>query len=270
MAGTCNSPDPIFVAIEHHKELERLYAKYTNITDEVAAKIEGRKITRADRDAFDRINDASEKATAALTSTIPKTIEGIRAVLQYLLEDDSLRDDYPNFIETLLASPVLAVEARNVLDAASVEQNHGICIRLHSDDAETETSEDEDRIPTFFTFDRDALNKSLREMTMDELCSLSEGLRTISEVISGLNAEPRFESQRPGLVIDDLCDSVDDCRYAVIGVVKDAKPTTKDEIQARGLALVRLDVDAGASLSDIAALATEADLVPCDEAKAAA
>jgi len=82
--------DPIFAAIERHKEAHKAYFKHDDLTDEEAA--------------------AEHAACEELLETIPTSKEGIRAVLEWLItyEAGMAPEACGKFLPTLLKSPVLA------------------------------------------------------------------------------------------------------------------------------------------------------------------
>lgn len=100
--------DPIFAAIEEHKRRDAEFAKTINLTDEVVAKNEGRKVTPADETAFRHASSHERRAMERIVDTVPVTAKGIRAALEYIdhLDDFEVMCD---FCKTILRSPVLAV-----------------------------------------------------------------------------------------------------------------------------------------------------------------
>jgi hypothetical protein len=103
--------DPIFAAIEHHKQTQTRLHEACRLTDAVLAKQEGRKITCAETAALKAADDAEEAATDFLFQTPPSSVPGVRAAIGHLIElgkqsgHDS--DVVRRFLEILLRSPAL-------------------------------------------------------------------------------------------------------------------------------------------------------------------
>jgi len=81
--------DPIFAAIERHKEAHKAYFKHDDLTDEEA--------------------DAEVAACEQLLETIPTSKEGIRAALEWLIryEAGMTPETCGKYLPTLLKSPAL-------------------------------------------------------------------------------------------------------------------------------------------------------------------
>jgi hypothetical protein len=77
--------DPIFAAIERHKETEIRFCAACKLTDEVAAEEEGRVVTSADEAEYEAASAASESALAALLATPPATKAGFHAAFEYII-----------------------------------------------------------------------------------------------------------------------------------------------------------------------------------------
>jgi hypothetical protein len=116
IAGALSEPDPIFAAIERHKAAECAFLVTCNLTDEVRAEREGRKVTEADEAAWDSAREAEEAALQALIETAPTSKAGARAAIEWLAYYDrgyAFRH-VGQFAVTLLRSAVLAdLEARS-------------------------------------------------------------------------------------------------------------------------------------------------------------
>lgn len=108
-AAHADADDPIFAAIERHRRLEAEFSRVCGITDEVAAAEEGRTITAADEQVYERVSDAADTGLDALVETVPVTVAGVRAMLAYVFGADLLEDEVRDCcIESVLQSPVLA------------------------------------------------------------------------------------------------------------------------------------------------------------------
>jgi hypothetical protein len=101
--------DPVFAAIKRHKALWDALPPILAAVDKVAASLEGREITAADKEAERQADDAIIAARVEFEATIPTTIAGLRAALEHAVEMD--RDSIPQIggriAPTLLKSPVL-------------------------------------------------------------------------------------------------------------------------------------------------------------------
>jgi hypothetical protein len=101
--------DPIFAAIERHKAAEARYDAACGLTDEVAARCEGRAITPADHREFDAASESADDALRGFIETTPATLAGVRGFLRHCIDEESLKDySIYEALETLLHSPVLA------------------------------------------------------------------------------------------------------------------------------------------------------------------
>ena len=99
--------DPIFAAIERHKETEIRFCAACKLTDEVAAEEEGRVVTPANEAEYEAASAASESALAALLATPPATKAGFHAAFEYIIGlgwDECLSP----FGETLRKSKIFA------------------------------------------------------------------------------------------------------------------------------------------------------------------
>jgi hypothetical protein len=65
--------DPIFAAIERHREAWRAFSAACDLTDSVLAEEQGREVTKADKAAYEAYN-AEQEALAALFATPPITL----------------------------------------------------------------------------------------------------------------------------------------------------------------------------------------------------
>jgi hypothetical protein len=86
--------DPIFAAIECH----RAAAAANKLAQSRAAARE----SKANNDAADKASDADSAAMLALIATIPTSIEGLGAALEYIAANGFEGSDLPEFIRTLL------------------------------------------------------------------------------------------------------------------------------------------------------------------------
>jgi hypothetical protein len=88
------SVDPIFAAIECH----RAAATANKLAQ---SRAEARE-SKANNDAADKASDADSAAMLALIATVPTSIEGLAAALEYVAANGFEGSDLPGFIGTLL------------------------------------------------------------------------------------------------------------------------------------------------------------------------
>jgi hypothetical protein len=107
---SCEPPEPIFAAIALHREAARAFDAVIGLSDEVAAQNQGREVTEADEAAYVAAHEAEAEARAALVSTAPQTLAGMRAAIEYLahVERGCVPESSGAFLTTLLKSPLLA------------------------------------------------------------------------------------------------------------------------------------------------------------------
>lgn len=81
--------DPIFAAIESHKESVRAVDVANNVTDLAAAEREGRVVTAADGIAGLEASDAEGRTLGEVLRLAPVTEAGMLAVLRYVAALDN-------------------------------------------------------------------------------------------------------------------------------------------------------------------------------------
>ncbi len=108
-AAASTADDPIFAAAERHKAAEARYSAACGLTDEAAARREGRAITPADHAEFEAAQRESDEALDAFLATTPATIAGVRVYLRHCIDEESIDQFVGAALETLLRSPVLLV-----------------------------------------------------------------------------------------------------------------------------------------------------------------
>ena len=101
---------PIFPVIERHLVTWRAVEALVPTIDAVAAERQGREVTQADRDAFERARTLEDRTLEDLLATPPTTFAGMRAAIEYLsgFEDGYLSESARPFLTTLLKSPLFA------------------------------------------------------------------------------------------------------------------------------------------------------------------
>src|SRR5271165_516253 len=87
--AVAESIDPIFAAIERHREAFAAFVAAVNAVDEVKAEQEGRKVNQADQDAYSAASDAEDAALNEFVTTIPLTIAGIHAAIAHVVKYDN-------------------------------------------------------------------------------------------------------------------------------------------------------------------------------------
>ena len=104
-----NEPDPIFAAIERHKEAWQAFSAACDPTDEISADQEGRAITEDDEAAWDASEEAEREAFYEAIGTAPITVRGIQALLEYAIKIEAGGGEvlWADLGATLLKSPVL-------------------------------------------------------------------------------------------------------------------------------------------------------------------
>lgn len=113
-AAAAPADDPIFAAIKAHQAAWATLSNAGDRTDTVLVAQLGGKVTEKDRAAFEAARGEEAAVRETLVATSPTTKAGARAALEWLFKyDDGCEPSATyRFIETLLASPVLASEAR--------------------------------------------------------------------------------------------------------------------------------------------------------------
>jgi hypothetical protein len=99
--------DPVFAAIERHRETLPAFEDALKRTDELVARNEGREVTQADLDADAAAGRAESDALDALLALPPVTPAGARAAIEYLTAHEG-GYHVEAYRPTLLESPLLA------------------------------------------------------------------------------------------------------------------------------------------------------------------
>jgi hypothetical protein len=104
--------DPIFAAIGRHTVVRDALIEAIPRAAGVSARLEGRKVTKADEDAVEALNLDEEAAFLELFVIVPTTLEGRRALLQHFVqrEKDGLSDPIGEIAERMLRLPMFAQE----------------------------------------------------------------------------------------------------------------------------------------------------------------
>ncbi len=108
MAIPAAASDPIFSLIERHRKADEYYGSVCPLTDNVAARNEGRVMTDRDIEIVDAAAEAEGELLDELLTTPPQTIGGVLAILKYLKPIDYDYDHMERALETLVKSPVFA------------------------------------------------------------------------------------------------------------------------------------------------------------------
>ena len=100
--------DPVFGAIARHKALDAEYCAASCLTDEIAARQEGREVSDDDEAVMDHATQSERQALAEFLDTVPGSKAGCRAAIRYLAEIDFSGEYSGQFLASLLRSPVFA------------------------------------------------------------------------------------------------------------------------------------------------------------------
>jgi len=98
--------DPVFAALAEYKRLDAIFGECCGLTDEVAAKNEGREITEAERQIVQAGADASEQAFDKLLNTVPTTLGGLKVFLETVFDESVNYEAVDIAMQTALKSPV--------------------------------------------------------------------------------------------------------------------------------------------------------------------
>ena len=103
-----SEPDPIFMAITCHQSAFETFGDACRLTDEVAARNEGREVTEADQSEWNTKLAAEAAALDRFTATIPTTIAGARAAIAHRVKcgEGSIPDKSGEYLSRLLDWPV--------------------------------------------------------------------------------------------------------------------------------------------------------------------
>jgi hypothetical protein len=102
------SDDPIFAAIENHRDEHLVFLTARERVDEAIAKREGRVVTEGDRDAYRVACEGDAVATLILLCSEPSTMNGAKAALNYVVNEVGDMALIRNFVETLSNAPIFA------------------------------------------------------------------------------------------------------------------------------------------------------------------
>lgn len=110
--ATVSATDPVFAAIDRHKEAVRIWLDAETAADAGRAIQEGLpKPTEADIAHSDRASAAETKAFDELFVTLPTSIAGLRAAIEHIIkyDEDSIPEASGRYLATLPNSPLFAV-----------------------------------------------------------------------------------------------------------------------------------------------------------------
>jgi hypothetical protein len=104
--------DPVFAAIEQHEAAWAALGLLCSTIDEVAAAQKGHEVAETDRTAYARASAVADQTFDELLTTPPKTVEGLRAAICYIIElDDACLSEVARpFLLNVLNSRPLAIE----------------------------------------------------------------------------------------------------------------------------------------------------------------
>ena len=101
-------PDPVFAAINLHRQASDAWMAAAELVDKGAAKEKGRTVTPADVEANERAVRLEREAMAGLIQTMPTTMAGLQAALNYFVawDGDQMCEDASAGLQALLRSPL--------------------------------------------------------------------------------------------------------------------------------------------------------------------
>ncbi len=105
--------DPVFAAIEKHRQAEAEFRRLCGITEEDERQAAGRSEEEA-QTILDAVFDGTDQALATFATTVPQSKVGIRAALHHFLEfvDRSgclmPEEEAKDLMRSILASPALS------------------------------------------------------------------------------------------------------------------------------------------------------------------
>ena len=107
---TPHPDDPIFQAIARHIAARDALIAVIPLADDVQAERDGRKVTQADRAAFEALNLYEDAAFLELFLIVPTTLDGRRALLQHFVQrdDDGICDPIGEVAARILRLPIFA------------------------------------------------------------------------------------------------------------------------------------------------------------------
>ena len=110
--ATPHPDDPIFQAIARHIVARDALIAVIPLADDVQAERDGRKVTQADRAAFEALNLYEDAAFLELFLIVPTTLEGRRALLQHLVQrdKDGISEPIGELAARILRLPIFAQE----------------------------------------------------------------------------------------------------------------------------------------------------------------
>ena len=102
--------DPIFVAIERHKAACNAREATSFALDDLMNNPEGREVSQAEWDAYDRARATEDAAFDELLTRVPTTAAGMRAALAHFIsfDDGRFREKMRRFLATLIKSILFA------------------------------------------------------------------------------------------------------------------------------------------------------------------
>jgi hypothetical protein len=100
--------DPIFVAIERYKAAYDARQATSFALDDLMYDPEGREVSDAEWDAYDRARATEDAAFDELLTRAPTTAAGMRAALAHFIsfDDGRFSDEMRRFLATLVESPL--------------------------------------------------------------------------------------------------------------------------------------------------------------------
>jgi hypothetical protein len=88
-------------------------------------------------------------------------------------------------------------------------------------------------------------HERIQNMDMRERCDLCGVLRTIGDLLTAFNCQPRFGSGVASEVIEDLAEFLYKYENAILEIVKSSKPIDVEEARQKGRAIIAYEASLG-------------------------
>lgn len=103
---------------------------------------------------------------------------------------------------------------------------------------------------------------ALRRLSMKEIRDFRSVMHTLSDVLCGLNCQPRFAKgdlyNEAGEILDTIIDFINGYEQAAVNVARAAAPVSSREIEWRAWTVIGFEADMADELAPLAVAATEA------------
>ncbi len=103
---------------------------------------------------------------------------------------------------------------------------------------------------------------ALRRLSMKEIRDFRSVMHTLSDVLCGLNCQPRFAEgdlyNEAGEILDTIIDFINGYEQAAVNVARAAMPASPHDIEWRAWTVIGFEADMADELAPLAVAATEA------------